>query len=203
MRSGLSGFAASMHPFARHSLVAAAFALLTTGCFFDASGGVAGGTNPRPVLHLPHHDQRISLLLSTNLASDFLAKDDFVVHDFTNTVVRGFVAGFGDAYVVDDHDAERYLELTGIEVWFAPVNYEHVSGKYYAGHYTYYEVHIRYHARLLDGDRQELARYAGEAKSKAVGYNSDGSQLLKSAIESMYEQIGDKLFWASEQSQTG
>lgn len=153
------------------------------GCRY--TGGPARGSNPRPSTHLAHHDQRLSLLLPTELRSDFHANPKWEVHDFVGTVTRGFFAGFEDSYgIVDDH-ADRYLELTSIEIWFSP-----------EANRSLWVTNIRFHARLLDENRKELARYATTVHSKVAG--QDGTILVGSAVEAMYEEVADKLLYPLE-----
>ena len=142
----------------------------------------AHGSDPKPKTFLERENARLALLLPTSLASSFVASG-YAVDDFEGTLDRGFRAGFGDAYLVGEGEVDRYLELTGLEVWYEPSWRCRVA-------------HLRYRARLLDHDRHELRRCVGDAKAKAAAFEWDGTRSLESAVETMYEQIADHLFWA-------
>ncbi len=166
-------------------VLAASASLALCGCSVPC-GLVAHGTDPRPATFLERHDARIALLLPPGPKSDFRAQGGYAVTDFVDTLSRGFAAGFGDAYIVSHQDPDRYLELSAVEVWFE-------SG------WRFDVAHVRYRARLLDRDHCELGRYAGDARSRRT-CSDDCTSSLESAIETMYEEIADHLFWEKGES---
>jgi hypothetical protein len=165
--------------------------LLSLGCYIH--GGVVRGVNPQPQLHLAPRGESLTLVLAPDIPSDFKVDQEFIVKDLRGTLSRGFVAGFGPSFPnLDlrglDHP-ELVLELTDVTIWFDDV--DHVSTKYVA--YDRYKVRIRYHARLLDREGRPLGSAAGTVASRET--SSDGQYVYGDAIEAMYEEIGDKLFW--------
>lgn len=161
---------------------------LSSGCYFH--GGTVYSATPHPRLNLPHHDQKIALRLSPKIPSDFEPRDDVQIYDFRNTLIRGFREGFGAAFALGDDHPDLVVEIDMLDLWFETVATENNHDV----HGTYYDAHIRFRVRLHDKNGDVVATYAGEARSK--GSEVGAEAITISAIESMYEQIGDKLFWS-------
>ncbi|APR81267.1 Hypothetical protein A7982_06614 [Minicystis rosea] len=149
--------------------------------------------NPRPNMALTPKKKSLKLVLS-DIQDDFSIPSrngvaEVQVQQLQETLRAGFRNGFGDAYSLLDSTraTDMTLTLSGVELEVVPAAVSTRVGVVAA------TVQIRFKATLEEAGA--VHRVAGTAESKKPAVSRDElTNVAESAIESMYEAIGQKLF---------
>jgi hypothetical protein len=167
---------------------AGALALVTLGC---SSTLRVGTVAPRPNINLAKHTQKLALRFGKNVANDYtLDRANGIgpteVSDWRGSLTTGFRNAFADSYALGGESGDIVLEIQEAELGWAPAA---VAGD---GYVAAGRAQIRYKARLVNGT--SVTPTSGTAESKqAVTSMADAPLAASSAIETMYEEVSEKL----------
>lgn len=163
--------------------------LLASGCTLSVAQG-----NPRPNIDLPESKAGLKLVMDESVRNTFevpgrggINKGE--VEQWRETLARGFQNGFGTAFQTNADPSELTLQLSEVELEFAPTAVASHGGAVAA------EAQIRYKARLVDAQGNVVRRSNGTVASKrSTGRADEVTLIAESAVESMYEKIAMDLF---------
>jgi hypothetical protein len=172
---------------------AGALALVTVGC---SSTLRVGTMAPRPNINLAKHTQTLALRFGKNVANDYtLDRANGIgpteVSDWKGSLTTGFRNAFAESYAMGGENGDMILEIQEAELGWAPAA---VAGD---GYVAAGRAQIRYKARLVKG--ASITPTSGTAESKqAVTSMADAPLAASSAIETMYEEVSQKLLAGKE-----
>ena len=175
----------------RRSIALALFALAVPAAGCSMSVPLL---NPKPNIDLDKSSQSMRLDLGTQVSDAFEIPPqngirDVKVEHWHQTLVNGFVNGYGDAFALTTQSgAGLSLEITEAQPELTPAA---VSGYYGV---VAAQAQVRYKARVLQA-KGVVCRSNGTVISKtAVNDPSQVKDAVRSAVESMYEVIAKECF---------
>lgn len=169
---------------------------------FVVVGGLAGcmvevaKLDPRPnVVFAQPSPKSLVLRLTPDIATDLSVHDketnlDLLdVHEWRDTLAGGFTNAFAGQFKAlhAGEAADLVLEIRRAEIALAPT----AIGQ----HRSTFAVQLTYQARLLDGTGAVVKVAAATVASKrSTDERADVPDLVKSAVETMFEDLSTKLF---------
>jgi hypothetical protein len=162
-----------------------ALALAVSGCLWDLT---VNPTSPRPNVVIAADKSPAVLVLAPTIASDFVipgngSVNDVTVHGWRQTLEAGFHAAFPTG------PSGRKLELMEAQLAFGPA----AAGW---GGTAAVVASIRYKARVLDAQGNELSVFAGTATARAANTAANAQGMTANAgmaVEALYEGLTAEL----------
>jgi len=144
---------------------------------------------PHPNIDVPQQKKRLGLSLADDIPESYEVGAqngvrDVFVQRWRASLIHGYRAAYGEAFVLDDKKPEIVLQL--IE---AKLEFGHTAKGLTAI--------VRYKAHVLDASGVIKSRRNGVAESKTGGHTDDATPLARSAVETLYEELAPALVAAA------
>lgn len=164
------------------------------------------GVNPQPNLALKASKQKLCIVFDDRVQDEFDIEKSTVapktsVSEWQTSLKKGFVNGFGEFFTIveEQADADLILKVVKADPEWEVASYNTVvsgsAGNVSSSTSKTLRSKITFRASLLDKDGESINQCANTAISKkAAGKKKEINPNFASAIESMYEVIGQELF---------
>lgn len=143
-----------------------------------------GEFTAKPNINLKKSNQTLGLKIGDGVKDAWQAPGEggaaaLDVSAWTTSLTTAFAVAFEQAFTIKQGDSDLVLEVQEADVKLVPGS----------------KAQVRYKAKLVDRGGKELALTSGSADSKTT-CDSGGCvpAVVGSAVETMYEQIAEKLF---------